>query len=179
MLLFLALWSMNYKASADAPIIRTDRIFTSPDKRFTVQLVSDDRYKFKITDNKTGKVDQSVEMITLLFSLNWTGDSKTIVTVEHIAKGSITQIIHFSNNKWSSFLVEPPDNIGHYSVLKQEIGMNTVNLTYKATKEKDNGSIIGFYTCKFDIDPATGAVTHVVTHDIDESTYASLKGLQE
>jgi hypothetical protein len=50
---------------------------------------------------------------------------------------------------------------GHYDVVRQQIRNGSIRVTYRMTKEKENGAIIGFYSCAFDVDLATHAIRNM------------------
>lgn len=173
--LIASLTAICHTASA-ADEVRLDHRFVSPDGRFTAQLTNDEKGNIRITDNKTGQVYKEWA-VRPLYSLKWTRDSKTIVTIEHLAGGSETALIHFSENRWSRFPVSPPVKTPpyhHYRVIRQEIEGNKVKLTYKVTDEQGNGMVTKFYTCSFEVNPSSRVIGNVIEREIDGATYETL-----
>lgn len=85
----------------------------------------------KIRNNLTGKLYPRVAVLTPLLSLKWTGDSKTIVTIEHIAAGSCAALVHFDGKAWRPHEADPPGGpYNHIEVLNQEIGKNGARISF-------------------------------------------------
>jgi hypothetical protein len=149
---------------------------SSPDGRFTAELTNDTQGNLHIKSNVTGDVYR-IEVFRPLYSLEWTEDSQTVVTIEHLAGGSQAVLIHFDGHKWSRFEVDPthaPPPYHHYAVIKQGIGRNAVKLTYKVTDEKGNGIVTKFYVCSFNVDPQSRSITNVQTREIGGDEYSAL-----
>ena len=149
----------------------------SPDGRFTAVLTNDTQGNLHIKSNTTGEL-YKIGVFRPLYSLEWTGDSQTVVTVEHLAGGSQAVLIHFDGDKWSRFEVdptEPPPPYHHYAVIRKEIGRDTVKLRYKATDEKGNGIVTKFYVRSFDVDPRTRSITNIQTREISGNEYSALR----
>jgi hypothetical protein len=175
-LLALAILEICNQKGVGSDSIEIGETFTSPDGRFTAQLANDDNGDLGIKNNQTGET-YKVGALTPLLSLKWTGDSKTIVTVEHIAGGSEANLVHFDGSKWNQFSADPPgDTHGsrRYEVVRQQVDWKRVKFVYKVTDEKSNGEVIKFYTCSFEVNPQTNIVSNVVKREIDRSTYAAL-----
>ena len=119
--------------------------FRSPDGRFSVNLVENDRQKyFSITDEKTGAVDSSVKMPTVLLFLEWAANSKAFVAVEHIARGSYAQIFFF-HGKWHAQSFEPPGSSMIYSVVQVGLNSDQITLKYGVTKQNDVGYPVSYF----------------------------------
>src|SRR5438094_6209041 len=84
-------------------------LFVSPDGQYSVQLEEIDRAPhFLIKTMATGQVDNSIVMPTRLLYLHWAANSKSFVTVEHIAKGSRGRVIYLEADKWRNVTGVPP-----------------------------------------------------------------------
>jgi|GEM_PF-4775395 len=152
--------------------------FTSPDKRFTAHIIDEDQHGFnmQIRNNRTGESYKSAASIPVL-SFNWTIDSNTIVLIEHLSGGSQMTLIHFDGHKWGKPIeIDPPGGErGHYDVIREEVGKDSIRVTYKVTREKPNGMVIGAYISSFAVDPKTGQRSRVIQHDIGVDMYRRLK----
>lgn len=154
----------------------TNKAIVSPDQRFAAKLADDQQGNIHIVDNSSG-VTQKVRSFRPLLSLKWSGDSKSLVTIEHLAGGSQTAIIHFDGDKWTRSEVDPiaeTPPYHHYTVIKQEVGWDAIRVTYKVTDEKGNGVPFGYYICSFTVDAATGARKNFVKRRINEKEYHGL-----
>ena len=137
--------------------------FVSPDRRYTAEYLFDDDNRIKITDNQTGHADAPIDWWSVPHSIRWTGDSKTIVVVSHIAGGSQASLIHFKKGKWVELEAAPPTKHSpvEYRVIEEKVGISSVTLTYEVTNQAPNGARESFYRCSFKIDPETGAIFNV------------------
>jgi len=172
-ILALLAFVANYgQATADRDSFSVGQSFRSPDGRFIAQLESGDFSNLKIKDNQTGEVaSETVDLPTLL-SLKWTGNSKAIVIVEHIAGGSVASVIAL-NQCWARQDLFPPRNGDTCEVVKEKVGWDTVNLSYTASQRA--GTAFLFWTSCFEVNANTGAVTHVTTENISADAYQALK----
>jgi len=132
--------------------------FVSPNGEFTVQG------NVEIINNKTG--DQClVEVLSPVYSLKWTRDSKTIVVIGRIAHGSYASVIHYNGKEWKKYEVDPPDSDeGHfwnYSVIREEIGFSDVVITYKINTKKNMSDAYVSHLCTLRVDPATGVISEI------------------
>jgi len=151
--------------------INPDDVFISPDGRFTVRF-TDEVMNLKIKDNQTGKITTS-GVLTPCYSLKWTGDSKTIVAIYHLAGGSDADIFHFSKNKWNRCKMGAPDqDFNFIDVTSEKIGTKKIELTYRAGVRDPRHDT--FFTYSLSFNPETGATTLIGKHEIDEETYEKL-----
>lgn len=152
----------------------------SPDRKFMVQVT--DHYGLIIKDILTSGVDASIKLLPLLQPLKWTGDSKTIVAITHIAGGSNLVLIHPNNGQWKGFVPTPPmpdsdkGNFVNCGVIKIEIGIRDVKVSYRIISQKlgkdykDN-----FYISSFTVNPESGDQSQLDIHEIDSGAYNNLK----
>ena len=169
LLLFCASTSFGYSD----PNLRV----ISPNERYTVQASEDFRH-YRIIGNSKNKIDETIVMYSLPLSLKWTGDSKTIVSIEHRAGGSVMVLITKRDLGWKSFEVTVPNNAGHFSVISQSIGWSKIKVMYKATRERPNGLLLSYYTCSFTVNPDTDTFSHIIVHDISMKAFSNLKAME-
>lgn len=97
-MLIAALNAIGVARGQETREIAPGRVFKAPDGMFTAKTVGGGLLpatdKITIIDNKTGASAAQIEIDPPLYGLSWTGDSKTLVTVSHIAGGSTAGIIH-------------------------------------------------------------------------------------
>jgi YD repeat-containing protein len=170
----LILFSVVIYAQAVAQEINPGDVFTSPDGCFTVRF-TDREMNLDIRDNQTGKVT-ILGVLTPCYSIKWTGDSKTIVAIYHLAGGSDADIFHFTKSEWRRCSVASPnDNFNFIDVIEEKIGMNRVSLTYKAGIRGPQRD--AFFTYSLNFNPETGATTGMVEHEIDKAIYEKLQAV--
>jgi hypothetical protein len=153
--------------------IKPGQSVNSPDGRFTAELTNDSEGSLHIRSNTTGNL-YKIGVFRPLYSLKWTGDSQTVVTIEHLAGGSQAVLIYFDGGKWRRFEVDPtkpPPPYHHYAVIKEDIGWDMVKLKYKVTDEKGNGIVTKFYLCSFNVDTRTRSIAKMQTHEINADAY--------
>ena len=160
--LLIAALTFAGKPAIDDHEIHEGIKFVSPDRRYTAEILSGNDTKLKIMDHQMG-TDSSVALWTVPTSIRWTGNSKTMVVVAHIAGGSQADLIHLKGAKWIDIQAPPP--VHHtpvkYSVVKEEVGTSRVTLTYEVTNQAQNGAYQDFYRYSFTTDPATGVVSNI------------------
>ena len=133
-----ALVCANEEVSASIPF---NSRFVSSDGSYVVDFVVIDKEEhFRITDLKTGRVDDSIVMPSLVLYLRWTSNSRAFVTVEHIAGGSYGRVVCLKDNKWTSLEVMPPgDSMMNFTVVTLEIKGDFVHFRLSVDYEKGNG----------------------------------------
>jgi hypothetical protein len=136
-----------------ADIMPTERVrFVSPDRRYAVNLVTIDKERhFRITDIRTGQIDDSIAMPTLVNYLRWVPDSRSFITVEHIAGGSYGRVVYLKDDRWFSLEVTPPgDAMMDFTVTSIRMKENLVHFRLVMDYEKGNG--IPFWYAFYDVD---------------------------
>src|SRR5690242_18814423 len=79
---------------ADAePEIRPGRQAVSPDGKLAVIYDPSADHPLQIVDSASGAVQSSFPVLPV-HALRWTGDSKTLIVVQHIAHGSEAEFLH-------------------------------------------------------------------------------------
>src|SRR5438552_2196079 len=101
----------------------------SPNNKFVAVYHPD---QIEIIDADTGQLYDSFSVLPV-YALKWTGDSKTLAVVQHIAHGSEAVLVHFNGTKWEKLLIPPPgEGYTDYAVVSVEPEYNLVRLSYKA-----------------------------------------------
>ena len=176
--LFLAFMLIYTQADALA-VIKSGQNFISPNKIYVASIRFDGEWKLSVKNNKNGEIEV-FGILNPIYSIKWTGDSRVIISVSHIAHGSAASYIFLNKNKyWTD--IDPPQNseLAHhaYGVVGLDVGFNTVKLTYKvADRTSNSGDLIDdFYVCTFDFNPETGVISNEVKRKIDLNSYDALK----
>ena len=149
-------------------------ISTSPNGEFLVTYSPD---QLQIRDKRTNKDYKSITVLPVFF-ITWTGDSQTMVVVEHMAGGSTVVLAHFTGNEWESFTVSPPGKqYDNYSVVDLRAKDRTVHIAYKVvgrtTKEPE------YYVSTFDVDPSTGKFSSVTRKPVSVEKFIEINQLGE
>lgn len=128
----------------------------------------------RIRNNLTGKVYPEVPVLTPLLSIKWTRDSKTIVTIEHLAGGSCAALVHFDGKTWRRHQADPPGGpYNHIEVLSQEIVQDGVRIAFAADVRR-KGTTFEHFICAFDINAETNARSKETRKEVTESEYEAL-----
>ena len=166
--MFLVLSSVSRGADTGFPA------YPSPDGRFVVRIdYNDERgLYYVIKDRTTGHTDASVGNITRLLWMKWGPDSRTFVTVEHIAHGSFARVVHYRAGDWSAHQVAVPSSgRQNSSVVGASIKAKLVHLRYKFVHEDQDGLNDGLGLCHFDVDVATGRTSRFVARRVSEQQF--------
>lgn len=137
--------------------------FVSPDGQHSVQVEEmGGRRRFVIRDIGTGQLDTSIEMPTLLLYLHWAVNSKSFVTVEHIARGSRGRVVYLASNTWRDVEVKPPfDGMMHYTVISLKLETRRVHYKFGVEKLTPNWKPIDYWFCDVDVSLGTGQIYNV------------------
>ena len=160
LLIFFA-WHLS--SFAQGAIIPPGKSFLSPDKSKSVKLLDYDRvYHYAITDKNTGKVCIFEDSYNPVFAIVWSADSRSIFVVEHVAKGSLVQILHLTNDHWKLYSIGDPEPRFHDStILDWRIKPTVITIICKMMIEKGNGRVYECYVGTFDVDPSTGKTSNL------------------
>jgi len=128
-----------------------------------VKLLDYDRvYHYVITDKNTGKVCVLENLYNPVFAIVWSADSRSIYVVEHVAKGSLVQILHLTGDHWNQYSIGDPEPRFHDStILDWRIKPTGITIISKITLEKENERIYECYVGTFDVDPSTGKTSNL------------------
>ena len=170
----------------DAPIINQGT-FVSPDGRFTLSIAPEiniygvELPELIIRDRMNGAVERSdpnsgegdgLNVLTPIFFIKWTGDSKSVLVISHIAHGTIAAVLHFDGSQWHQKVLQPPSpQGGHMTVLSQRLGFHNVAVTYAVDIAVAAQTPTAFYCSSFQFDPATESYSHVLNDRLDHSAY--------
>ena len=176
----LCLLAQSHCLASCADEVPYDKPFRSPDGRFTAVLSSPGPTQSDRLVVADASTKQSAEggVLSPLFSVRWSGDSQTIVTIEHIAHGSQTALLHYAGGQWQRYEVEPPGNDSRgYSVVRQRIRSHTVDVTYRVMElhERSSQKEPEYFVCTLRVDCATGAILKVIAkRTVSQHTFEHL-----
>jgi hypothetical protein len=116
--------------------VAVNKALQSPDGRFSVSVVVKGlQVVYSIEDRVARTVDDSIVVPDLVERLQWGGNSRTIVSVLHMAEGTFIERLHFANNRWVSQTYQAPaSGLEHWMVLKLGIEQGAVTVTWGATR---------------------------------------------
>jgi hypothetical protein len=160
------------KASGEQVVSYGDAI-RSPDGRFLATYLGS---HIRIEDNSGGALSARIGVFSVL-AFNWTGDSKTVVTVEHLAGGSEAVLIHLDDGQWRRFEIDPVDDYDAAAVIGLIIRDHSVSVKYRLRKREDQR--FQFYVCSFDVDSATHNRTNEKVKRISAAKYGQLKLIED
>ena len=158
----LILFALHSSSLAQGKVIPPGKSFRSPDKSKSVKLLDyDGVYHYVIKDEMTGKVCTFKDLYNPVFAMVWSADSQSIFVVEHVAKGSLVQILHLANERWTLYSIGDPEPRFHEStILDWRITPAQITLTSRITPRKANGRIYECYVGTYDVDPSTGKTSN-------------------
>src|SRR5437899_7910222 len=113
------------------PQLKSGRHAPSPDGKFYVFYEAP---TFQIRDAKTSAVLGSVDQEQPVQALRWTGDSKTLIIVEHVAHGSDAYFLHWDGAAWRpQFTYALFEKEDHRAIAVVDVKPHTdaVDVTYK------------------------------------------------
>jgi hypothetical protein len=157
---------MDVRIGASKPI-QSGQSFLSPAGTYLATFTGEG---FNIETLATRRVAK-VQSLPPVFRAAWTGDEKTLATIEHLAGGTDTVCFHFdkAQETWKRIEVDPPGGpFEHYQVMSWDVGETRVRLTYKAFSR--NGSTFVAYSVAFDFDPRNNDVGNVTITKLNEDT---------
>jgi len=137
--------------------ISQGEIFKSPDGLYSVRLAEVDGTKrFIISNKKDIVVDNSIFMPTILLRLSWNVDSRSFLTVEHIAGGDYARLIYVESGKWAVNQYGPSGKgIMKYSITELLMKPDRIFIRYVISDQNEIGHTIGNRFCEFNIDLKT------------------------
>jgi len=144
----------------------------SPDGLFTAVYLES---AIRIEDNPGAKNSTHVSVFPV-YTLNWTGDSKSLVITEHLAGGCEAALIYLDQEgHWKRLDIEPlVTEYDEASVVALIIRDHSLSVTYKR-RQHDGGAKFHAYVCSFDIDARTLARSNEKITSISATEYKSLK----
>lgn len=169
----ITLLLVGYSFGIAAQSVRPGMHFPSPDGRYSVALQEIDRQlHFVLKRVETGTDDNSIVMPTVLLYLHWAEDSRSLVTVEHIAHGSYGRVIYFKKGQWCNVDVQPPgEELRDSAVVSLEMRADRVHYKFAVRHIGSNGKLIEYRFCDLDVDLRMGQISNVVTTRIDQAEF--------
>jgi hypothetical protein len=148
----------------------------SPDRRYSVELTeTEGQSRYAIRNLKTGYVDNSIVMPTVLLYLHWAADSQSIVAVEHIPKGSCGRGMYLQKGKWSDIVVRPPGQKWMDSaVVSLKIKSNHVHYRFAVRYIGSNGMPIDYKLCDLDVNLQTGQAFNLKSTSIPQTEFEAI-----
>jgi hypothetical protein len=148
----------------------------SPDGHYSVKLVeTETESRYAITNTKTGQVDSSILMPTVLLYLHWAANSQSIIAVEHIPKGSCGRVIYLKDGKWNDIEVRPPSQERIDSaVVSLEIKSDHVHYRFAVRYIGNNGMPIDYKLCDLDVNLENGQVFNLKWTPIRQTEFEAI-----
>ena len=164
------------RIQAAEQVVNVGTKVVSPNGRFTLTLMADGNERsFSINDKRTGQTTIIPIEYSPVLALKWTPNSNTIVTVEHVAGGSIAGFLHFNGSHWVHVDAPPPESNFRYMVTRWVLGDRSVHLVYKVENTRSGTKAYDFSTCAFDVNPETGDISNLMRTPLSEMQLRLLK----
>jgi hypothetical protein len=183
LILFMALARQGFAAVS----IISQGTFPSPDGRFVLKIAPEiniygvELPELILEDRRTRAVERSdpnggegkgLNVLTPIFFIKWTGDSKTILVISHIAHGTIGAELHFDGSTWHQRLLQPPSpDDGHFTVLSQHVGRHQIGISYAVDVAAGAETPHKFYRTAFTYNPVTDSYSHIHNQTLNCSAY--------
>ena len=180
-------------AIAEAPALNPGS-FVSPDAKFSLlfQGFSDGWYHYQIRNQKTGQIQDfsnpDLGLFGPLYSVEWTGDSQSILLVYHIADGSTAALLHYDGNSWHELDIRPDavalqhplkdDDFPIETVLEHRVDLRNIWILWGfIIRPAHAAAPEHIYTCGFNFDPFTRLKRHLLVHEVSTRDYRRLKAV--
>ncbi len=163
-------------ANAANEIVSPDRMFVSPDGVFSMRLVEINRqWRYAITDLRNGAVDSHIVMPTVLLYAHWTADSRAIVTVEHVAGGSIGRVLCQKNGRWTDVEIAPPRYCEwqHPTVTDLQIKGDDLHFRFALSCSTDAEHANEYSLYEANVSAIDGRITHARRFVVSEQAVVS------
>jgi hypothetical protein len=157
-------------------VLPKGKTFVSPNKKFTVQLVQDNRdFYFKIRSAQE-PVSQLPVGNTPVYIIDWSPDSKSFIAIEHYAESSDMELIHWNGKKWTKVLINFPgdDDAFRSHVVDWKFTPTYITETFIANGCKAHDAS-DLHKYSFNIDLETGNVSKLRKTPISLKEYKSLR----
>ena len=126
----------------------------SPDKQWTITI----KDSFALVGKDFG-TPQELLILPKVLNVIWSDDSKLILIVQHIARGTIGGILDQKDNQWALKQVEPPVKFRCvYSILHAKFNYPKILLTYRVSRIDNSPAC---YLCDFIYDVSDGTTSEV------------------
>jgi len=117
---------------------------------------------FEIRESATSKVSV-VHSLPPVFQAVWMQDSRTLLTLEHVAGGTCAVCFHLGDHgDWVRIPTAPP--LGPYQsyiVKRWTFDKSGIRITYATRSRRE--AVLTTSEVSFDLDPQSGAVTHLTS----------------
>jgi hypothetical protein len=145
--------------------------FVSRNGRYCVQLYLNE--SFLIRDTATGRVDTSIASTGVLY-LQWAPNSRSFVTVEHIAHGSYGRVVYLEHGKWNSVEVNPPSlSKQNATVINLELHSDRVHYRFAVEIVGPDWEPIDYQFCDLDVTLQTGKILNAKWTPLSEAAWAA------
>jgi hypothetical protein len=150
--------------------------FISPDGHYSVELAeTQGQSRYAIRNVNTGQVDNSIVMPTVLLYLHWAANSRSIVAVEHVAKGSCGRVIYFKDGKWTDVEVRPSgEEWMDSAVVGLQIRSDHVHYRFAVRHMGNNGLPLNYSLCDLDVDLQAGRISKVKWNRINQAEFVGI-----
>ncbi|MDQ2946516.1 MAG: hypothetical protein M3Y27_11325 [Acidobacteriota bacterium] len=143
----------------EVKVVPLGETIPSPNKEFSVRLMKVNRdYVYEISRETVGNVSHIVTDYWPLFSLNWSPDSKNIVSVAHASETSLIEFLHWDGQRWKLHIVDAPgggDNC-RFHVLSWRFESGHIEAIYLVDQQLRMGINDGLYKCLFKVNLVNG-----------------------
>ena len=116
-----------------------------------------------------------IEVMPPVLALLWSSDSKTLISVEHLAMITDVNLNHFDGTHWTRFEADPIKfaPIYKYVLVKLRAGKDTVHASF--TGQGDHGEL---YCVEFDVRPSDNSYHHVIARKLSDKEYGTMHVMQ-
>jgi hypothetical protein len=141
----------------------------SPNRELVATFVNQDDgwCHLEIRNRQSELIDDSAKaQLTPIYLAEWTADSKTIITIGHVAHGSVATMFHDKDGGWVARIIYPPSKATVpdlfrtiYEVSKVQVDGGEIDLTYEVglqTNDQQRGLHTTDYFTTFMVDPSSG-----------------------
>jgi hypothetical protein len=150
--------------------------FFSPDREYSVSLIEKDgELHYEIEKADGGVVDDSIVMPTVLLYLHWGANSRSIVTIEHIANGSVGRLLFFKSGRWNDVEISPPreKEWREFAVTDLNIKSEIAHYRFAVRDKADNGMATSYKLCDLIVNLQTGTIGNLKWTATSEAKLAS------
>jgi hypothetical protein len=185
-------------AFCEAPIIDHGS-FISPNGAFSLEYGGfvDRDFQYAMKNRQTGGVERFSEPAYFLwgplYSVQWTGDSQSVLLIFHVADGSVATVLHLNGKAWEELDIAPTpvdakcpqDEVTENgkttfeasyfgTVFDHHVGRSQVWISFGVQTDESRRHS-QFYVCNFNYDPATQSLNRIELRKVDIPTFVRLK----
>jgi|tagenome__1003787_1003787.scaffolds.fasta_scaffold19907017_2 hypothetical protein len=149
--------------------------FASPNGRYSVELQEIDRLSYyAIKDTKSGDIDRSIIMPSLVLYLHWASNSQAIVAVEHVPHGSRGRVVYVTDSQWADIEVRPPGKeLMDSAVVGVTIKPDHVHYRFAIRYIQPNGMPIRYAFCDLDVSFETRGSSNIRWTPTNQAEWAA------